>query len=397
MLKHKIAGIVMGSLILSGVILGGTSIHNINRVNNTRVINKVLLAAPVNTVGERAVVINKDNSPLVLYSKAGASSGITSYISVGEMLTILSSGDNFYKVKVQETGAVGYISANNLQIITSGVNDPYNTVNKKGYIINVSSKVNLRENATMSSNILTKLTNNTKINVFGQQGQWYKVSYEGIVGYIYQEYIGLTNINLKITNINKPTNNSSHIATKVKTSDTSKVSSNINNNITQNKPEIKWVLNKNENTVANSLVIENTTGKPISDSQLVGYIKNWTLNYLINYYLTIAPTLWVPEFFNAVPDKDLIQAFINTNGKEALSKNITAGELFKTNTALIELVTKGPQLLSDKQIISYIHSVIPSGITKIVKGRYDYYIYGAYRKNADFHDYINIYTGFMNG
>ena len=313
------------------------------------------------------------------------------------MLTILSSGENFYKVKVQETGSVGYISDNNLQIITSGVNDPYNTVNKKGYIINVSSKVNLRENATMSSNILTKLTNNTKINVLGQQGQWYKVSYEGIVGYIYQEYIGLTNINLKITNINKPVNNSSHIATKVKTSDTSKVSSNINNNITQNKPEIKWVLNKNENTVANSLVIENTTGKLISDSQLVGYIKNWTLNYLINYYLTIAPTLWVPEFFNAVPDKDLIQAFINANGKEALSKNITAGELFKTNTALMELVTKGPQLLSDKQIISYIHSVIPSGITKIVKGRYDYYIYGAYRKNADFHDYINIYTGFMNG
>ncbi len=397
MLKHKIAGIVMGSLILSGVILGETTIHNINRVNNTKVINKVLLAAPVNTVGERAVVINKDNSPLVLYSKAGASSGITSYISVGEMLTILSSGENFYKVKVQETGSVGYISDNNLQIITSGVNDPYNTVNKKGYIINVSSKVNLRENATMSSNILTKLTNNTKINVLGQQGQWYKVSYEGIVGYIYQEYIGLTNINLKITNINKPVNNSSHIATKVKTSDTSKVSSNINNNITQNKPEIKWVLNKNENTVANSLVIENTTGKLISDSQLVGYIKNWTLNYLINYYLTIAPTLWVPEFFNAVPDKDLIQAFINANGKEALSKNITAGELFKTNTALMELVTKGPQLLSDKQIISYIHSVIPSGITKIVKGRYDYYIYGAYRKNADFHDYINIYTGFMNG
>ena len=41
MLKHKIAGIVMGSLILSGVILGETTIHNINRVNNTKVINKV--------------------------------------------------------------------------------------------------------------------------------------------------------------------------------------------------------------------------------------------------------------------------------------------------------------------------------------------------------------------
>ena len=210
MLKHKITSIIMGTLMLSGIMIGTSSINNKSvTINNTKVVNKVLLSAP-SSASERAVVVNTDNSPLVLYSSADSNSNITSYISVGEMLTILSSGNDFYKVKVQETGAIGYISAHNLQIITSGVNEQYSGVNKKGYIINVSSVVNLRANATMSSNVLAKLSNNTKINVLGKQGQWCKVECNDTVGYIYQEYIGLTNkvISNSTENISNNTTNS---------------------------------------------------------------------------------------------------------------------------------------------------------------------------------------------
>ena len=216
MLKHKITSIIMGTLMLSGVMIGASSINNIKITNdNTKVVNKVLLSAP-SSANERAVVVNTDNSPLVFYSSAdsNSNSNITSYISVGEMLTILSSGNNFYKVKVQETGAVGYISAHNLQIITSGVNDPYKNINKQGYIINVSSRVNLRANATMSSNILAKLSNNTKINVLGKQGQWYKVNCNGTVGYIYQEYIGLSSNNIAVDSNNSEKNSSSTVNTQ---------------------------------------------------------------------------------------------------------------------------------------------------------------------------------------
>ena len=251
MLKHKITSIIIGTLMLSGVVLCGSAMHNAKITNdNTKVVNKVLLAAPSSTVGERAVVVNTDNNPLVLYSSANANSNITSYISVGEMLTIQSSGNNFYKVKVQETGAVGYISAHNLQIITSGVNDAYNAVNKKGYIINVSSRVNLRANATMNSNILAKLSNNTKINVLGKQGQWYKVNCNGTIGYIYQEYIGLTNTNLENSDNSKSINTSSHTTIKTKSSDTSKISSNVNNNISsKNLNHIANEREKNNNVI----------------------------------------------------------------------------------------------------------------------------------------------------
>ncbi len=267
MLKQKITSIIIGTLMISGVMIGVNTINNTKITNdNTKVVNKVLLSAPSSS-SERAVVVNTDNSPLVLYSNASSNSSITSYISVGEMLTIESSGDNFYKVKVQETGAVGYISAHNLQIITSGVNDPYSVVNKEGYIINVSSRVNLRANATMSSNILAKLTNNTKINILGKQGQWYKVNCNGTVGYIYQEYIGInlnesnnTNASGDTNKINKSNNdvieNSSSNVSSVSGGIINKAQTTSSSKVTTNSSKVKSNDKvKSNNSVKNSQIV----------------------------------------------------------------------------------------------------------------------------------------------
>ncbi|WP_066869720.1 SH3 domain-containing protein [Clostridium mediterraneense] len=370
MLKHKIISIIMGTLVLSGIMIGASSI------NNTKVVNKVLLASPSSLVGERAVVVNTDNSPLVLYSNASGNSNITSYISVGEMLTIQSSGDNFYKVKVQETGAVGYISAHNLQIITSGVNDPYSAVNKDGYIINVSSRVNLRANATMSSNILTKLSNNTKINVLGKQGQWYKVNCNGTIGYIYQEYVGLTNTNLDINNTSKLTN----------TSDTSKVSSNIKNK--QNSGTIKYSVPQAYSL--NTVVVTNTTGKSISSSELSQFLRSWILKgqYNNDYIPTDRGTQWASPWLNKVSNKTIIQAFIEANGEAALSKNITANEFIKATQKLNDITINNiPFTLSEAKtlIINMLEQdnyAKPSDITKIVLVTGSPNVYKVYTKES---------------
>ena len=388
MLKHKITGIIMGTLVLSGALAGVNTINNVNRVNeNTKIVNKVLLADPSSIVGERAVVVNTDNSPLVLYSKASGSSNITSYISVGEMLTIESSGDNFYKVKVQETGAVGYISAHNLQIITSGVNDAYNVVNKQGYIINVSSRVNLRVNATMSSNVLAKLGNNTKINVLGKQGQWYKVNCNGTIGYIYQEYIGLTHTNLKISNDNKSTGTSSNTAIKTKSSDTSKIASNINNK--QNSGIIKYSVPQGSYSL-NTVVVTNTTGKAISSSELSQFLRSWILKgqYNNDYIPTDMGTQWASPWLNKVSNKTIMQAFIEANGQAALSKNITANEFIKATQKLNDITINNiPFSLSEAKtlIVNMLEQdnyAKPSDVTKIVLVTGSPNVYKVYTKES---------------
>ena len=388
MLKHKIISIIMGSLMLSGALIGVNDINNINRVNdNTKIVNKVLLAAPSSTVGKRAVVVNTDNSPLVLYSKASGSSNITSYISVGEMLTIESSGDNFYKVKVQETGAVGYISAHNLQIIASGVNERYSAVNKEGYILNVSSRVNLRAYATMHSNILAKLSNNTKINVLGKQGQWYKVNCDGTVGYIYEEYIGLTNTNLKISNGNKSTDTSSHTTIKTKSSDTSKILSNINNK--QNLGIIKYSIPQGAYSL-NTVVVTNTTGKAISSNELSQFLRSWILKgqYNNDYIPTDMGTQWASPWLNKVSNKTIMQAFIEANGQAALSKNITANEFIKATQKLNDITINNiPFSLSEAKtlIVNMLEQdnyAKPSDVTKIVLVTGSPNVYKVYTKES---------------
>ncbi len=134
-----------------------------------------------------AVLIN-GNSSLVLYGLLNGK-GIVSYLSTGEMLSILSNNNGYYKVKVHETGAVGDISKINAKVIFNCENSNLTSLSGTGSIINVSSAVNLRANAGINSSIIGKLHNGQKITFLGKQGQWYKVDFDGQVGYVYEEYV----------------------------------------------------------------------------------------------------------------------------------------------------------------------------------------------------------------
>ena len=464
MLKHKITSIIMGSLMLSGVMIGANAINNAKTINdNTKVVNKVLLSAPTSIIGERAVVVNRDNSPIVLYSSASASSNITSYISVGEMLTIQSSGNNFYKVKVQETGAVGYISANNLQIITSGVNDPYKSIDQQGFIINVSSRVNLRANATMGSDILAKLKNDARLDILGKKGQWYKVNYDGTIGYIYQEYVGIINIGgvLKIPILKPKIQNSNNyedinisvpygesLKMNIKPNFYSKVVTTLlsgnykveiinhsngwsyikvnnfygyiptvtlnatinyfNKDINGNKKEIKLIKPApNQSFILSTVIVENTTGQAISNSQLSSFMRYWILTAQYNCFNNswANGTMWSKPWFNTVSDSQLVEAFVKANGTEALSKNITAGEFKKAAKELIKIVPAVPFTL--QQATKNIQEMLDSSdqhqkITKVVyrensKGEGVYYVYTNYFGDKRPYWYVNSTTGYPLG
>ena len=211
MIRKTLLKLIACGAIISAV-LGSTTLAKAENINTKHAVNKILLSNVVQNDGNQAVVVNTTGAPLVLYSNDNTSSKISSYISVGEMLTIQNSTNGFYKVKVHETGAIGYIAKSNLQKIESGVNASYTSINKKGMIINVSSAVHLRQNATMNSAILNNLGNKTNINILGKQGQWYKVSYNGTVGYIYETYVATLNQNISgIVNSNKTTTSSNSV------------------------------------------------------------------------------------------------------------------------------------------------------------------------------------------
>lgn len=55
--------------------------------------------------------------------------------------------------------------------------------NKRAYI-DVSVSANIRETASTSANIITTLTRNTGITIIGEEGEFYKIKYQDITGYV---------------------------------------------------------------------------------------------------------------------------------------------------------------------------------------------------------------------
>ena len=61
-------------------------------------------------------------------------------------------------------------------------------LNKTG-IVNVSSSLNVRERASISSKVIGSLSGNTKITIVGEEGAFYKIEYKGSHGYVAKEYV----------------------------------------------------------------------------------------------------------------------------------------------------------------------------------------------------------------
>ena len=57
------------------------------------------------------------------------------------------------------------------------------TENKKGYI-DVSSAANVRKSADISADVITTLLRNTEVKILGEEGDFYKIQYQDITGYV---------------------------------------------------------------------------------------------------------------------------------------------------------------------------------------------------------------------
>ena len=68
-----------------------------------------------------------------------------------------------------------------------------------------TNELNLRDGASLSSNIITKLNKNETLNIIEETGDWYKVSYKNYTGYVSKQYLDKN----EDTNQNNRENNTS--------------------------------------------------------------------------------------------------------------------------------------------------------------------------------------------
>lgn len=71
---------------------------------------------------------------------------------------------------------------------TEQTNNTVPVENKKGYI-SASTSANIRETASTSATIINTLTRNTGVTIIGEEGDFYKIQYQDITGYIAKSLI----------------------------------------------------------------------------------------------------------------------------------------------------------------------------------------------------------------
>ena len=62
----------------------------------------------------------------------------------------------------------------------------------QGGKVTTNGSLNMREKASTSSSVLTRLPSGTKVLVLDDSGDWYKIAYNGMIGYVSDEYIALS-------------------------------------------------------------------------------------------------------------------------------------------------------------------------------------------------------------
>ncbi|WP_152680023.1 SH3 domain-containing protein [Niallia circulans] len=124
------------------------------------------------------VEVNKGS---VLNVRVGPSisTSVVTTLKAGEKVNVLSETNGWSKVEVD--GKIGYVSSSYL--ITKQVSSV------KYVSVDPSSTLNVRESASTKANVVTKLKNNTKVEVVSESNGWAKIKVNGINGYVSSQYI----------------------------------------------------------------------------------------------------------------------------------------------------------------------------------------------------------------
>ncbi|AMN35718.1 SH3 domain-containing protein [Clostridium perfringens] len=144
------------------------------------------------------------SSSLNVRSEASTSSKVIGSLSGNSKITIVGEEGAFYKIEYK--GSHGYVAKEYVKDVTESNNSNQGTqtpekpstpeTTKKTGIVNVSSSLNVRSEASTSSKVIGSLSGNSKITIVGEEGAFYKIEYKGSHGYVAKEYVkDVTEIN----------------------------------------------------------------------------------------------------------------------------------------------------------------------------------------------------------
>ena len=139
--------------------------------------------APAKPAAGKVAVVNNPKATQVLNLRQTASldAKVLDYYRNGVKVTILSAGDTWHKVQVED-GKIGYMMAKYLKI----TDDEMIVKPFQAKVINVNggSYVNFRKGASLSAGVIDRIDVGSAVTVIEHGTDWCKVVVDGVEGYM---------------------------------------------------------------------------------------------------------------------------------------------------------------------------------------------------------------------
>lgn len=132
-------------------------------------------------------------SSLYVRQKSSLSSSIIASLSRNTKVNTLGKEGNFYKINYKGTTRYIYSSYVKITATNSTSSVKVALLKSMGNGIVTASSLNVRKVASMGNNIIGVIKKGLKVNLYGTQNSFYKIMYNGKVGYISKTYITFTN------------------------------------------------------------------------------------------------------------------------------------------------------------------------------------------------------------
>ena len=137
------------------------------------------------------------NDTYVRYRSSPSMAGtVLGSLNTGAAVTVTGIESGWYRLSV--SGSTGYMRSDYIKI-TGADSSAKNNTDKpkedppqapesvKGLV--TDNYVNFRTASNTSANIIRMLNKDTEVEILGKEGSWYKISYNGTVGYMSSSYV----------------------------------------------------------------------------------------------------------------------------------------------------------------------------------------------------------------
>lgn len=311
-------------------------------------------------------------------------------LSEGTTFTILSESNGWYKINYD--GTIGYVYGYYVSIgnNSSSLSNSSSNTSKSGVVSNLNNGVdlNFRSGPNTDYSIIGELSEGTSVTILSENNGWYKINYDGTVGYVYSDYISIGSATSNVSN--------SSTASVSKSSSSHKLSSsNASNNTTTNSSNSNIAetnyTNKVSYTAPSDLI--NFTASYEGFSATPYWSGGWTVGFGQNYGNTYPDNVTYQEALNTLQNslttymsqvKSLTQGCnLNQNQINALTDfayNLGIGSL--ENSQLLQDIKNGntnaSTIMTDFQSWSYIGGSFSSGLYARRTAEAQMFLYGQY-------------------